>query len=107
MARFFITVPLLAALAAGPAVGGTTAFVGARVIPVDGPEIPVGTLLVEDGRIEAVGPSAEITLPGDAAVVDLSGRTIMPGLVDTHSHLGGFRAADDSGPIQPGTRIPS
>lgn len=83
----------------------TTAFVGAHLIPVDGPEIPNGTIVVEDGLITVVGPAAEISLPASAEVIDCSGRVIMPGLVDTHSHLGGFRAADNSGPIQPGVRI--
>ncbi|MCB1182805.1 amidohydrolase family protein [bacterium] len=96
---------LTAVLTARPATAAPTAFVGARLIPVDGPEIPAGVLVVEDGRIRAIGSVDDIGVPGNATLVDVSGRVIMPGLVDTHSHIGGFRAADDSGPIQPGVRI--
>jgi imidazolonepropionase-like amidohydrolase len=85
--------------------GEPVAFVGAHLIPIEGPEIPNGTLVVEDGRIVSVGPTAETTLPGTIEVVDCAGKVILPGLVDTHSHIGGFRAADESGPIQPGVRI--
>lgn len=87
------------------ALAETTAFIGAHLIPVDGPEIENGALIVTDGRITGIGPAAEISLPSHAEVIECSGKVIMPGLVDTHSHLGGFRAADESGPIQPGVRI--
>ncbi len=88
-----------------PAVAETTAFVGAHLIPIDGPEIPSGTLVVEDGVITGIGPQNEIKVPRGATIFDVQGQFIMPGLVDTHSHLGGFQAADQSGPIQPGVRI--
>ena len=80
------------------------AFVGARIIPVDGPTIERGTLLVRAGRIVAVGPIAEVRVPDDAVTVDAAGRTIMPGLVDSHSHIGAVAGADGSGPIQPEVR---
>ncbi|MEN8007051.1 MAG: amidohydrolase family protein [Candidatus Krumholzibacteriota bacterium] len=96
-----VIITLLPALA----LAETTAFVGAHLIPVEGPEMENGALVVEDGRIVAVGPAGEISIPAEASVIDCAGKVIMPGLVDTHSHLGGFRAADDSGPIQPGVRI--
>ena len=88
-----------------PAVAETTAFVGAHLIPIDGPEIPIGILIVEDGIITSIGPENQTKVPDDATIFDVQGQTIMPGLVDTHSHIGGFRAADKSGPIQPGVRI--
>jgi imidazolonepropionase-like amidohydrolase len=44
-------------------------------------------------------------VPPDARRVDVAGKTIIPGLVDTHSHVGGIGGADDSGPIQPDVRI--
>jgi len=81
------------------------AFTGALVIPVDGPEIPNGIVLVDDGKIVAVGSAAAVRLSADVELIDMSGKVIMPGLVDTHSHIGGFRAADSSAPIQPGVRI--
>ena len=104
MRLLFLTV-LAALLAAGSAAATETAFVGARIIPVEGPEIPDGVLVVAEGRIVAVGPAAAVDVPDGALLVDVAGRVIMPGLVDTHSHIGGFRAADESGPIQPGVRI--
>jgi imidazolonepropionase-like amidohydrolase len=99
---------LAAALALSPgsrASAATTAFVHARLIPVDGPEVADGLLVVTDGRIAYAGEAGGFAVPADATIVDASGRWIMPGLVDTHSHVGGFAAADDSGPIQPGVRV--
>jgi imidazolonepropionase-like amidohydrolase len=72
---------------------------------VVGDPIPDGVLLVEDGTILAVGPRDAVPIPADAERRDLAGAVIMPGLVDTHSHLGGGWAADRSGPIQPGVRL--
>jgi imidazolonepropionase-like amidohydrolase len=81
------------------------AFVGAHLIPVEGPEIPDGVLVVRDGRIAAVGGRDEVELPPDAEVVDLAGKTVMPGLVCTHSHVGEPWGADRSHPIQPEARV--
>jgi imidazolonepropionase-like amidohydrolase len=84
------------------------AFVGARLIPVDGEEIDSGTLVVADGKIAAIGPVGAVEIPKDAERVDLTGKVIMPGLICTHSHIGGsgtLGGADASGPIQPGVRI--
>jgi imidazolonepropionase-like amidohydrolase len=83
---------------------GVHAFTGARMLPVSGPPIDDGVLLVRDGRIEAVGPRAQVAVPQGATTHDVSGKTIIPGLVDTHSHVGGGWAADGSAPIQPDTR---
>lgn len=80
------------------------AFVGAKIIPIVGPEIPRGTLLVDRGKIVAVGSVDAVTIPAGAERIDVSGKTVMPGLVDTHSHIGGIGAADSSSPIQPDAR---
>ena len=81
----------------------------ARIIRVDADEIPNGTLLVEKGKIVAVGPAAEVTIPTGANKIDVAGRVIMPGLVDTHiwcaAALGARARRCGSGPIQPGVRI--
>lgn len=82
-----------------------TAFVGARIHTVAGPAIEDGTLVIEGTKIVAVGPSSEVSPPEGATVVDASGRTIVPGLICTHSHLGGTAGADGSGPIQPDVRV--
>jgi imidazolonepropionase-like amidohydrolase len=81
------------------------AFVGARIITISGPEIEKGALLIEEGKIVAVGSLAEVKIPADAERIDVAGRVIMPGLICTHSHVGGIGGADGSGPIQPGVRI--
>ena len=64
------------------------ALVGARVVPVDVDPIPQGVVLLRDGRLEAVGAVGEVSVPGDAEVVDASGCWVLPGLVDAHVHLG-------------------
>jgi imidazolonepropionase-like amidohydrolase len=80
------------------------AFVGARVIPISGPEIPKGVVIVQKGKIVVVGAEGSVTIPSGAIRHDASGKVIMPGLVDTHSHLGGVEGADSSAPIQPDAR---
>jgi imidazolonepropionase-like amidohydrolase len=77
------------------------AFVGARLIPIAGPEIERGVLVVEEGRIAAVGAEGNVTIPAGAEVLDYSGKVLMPGLICTHSHVGAPWGADESGPIQP------
>jgi imidazolonepropionase-like amidohydrolase len=52
-----------------------------------------------------VGPADAVKVPEGATQVDVKGRVIMPGLICTHSHIGGVGGADSSGPIQPGVRI--
>jgi imidazolonepropionase-like amidohydrolase len=75
---------------------------GATLFPIDGPPIENGTLLVEGGKIRALG--ANVRVPSGAEIRDLRGRVILPGLVDTHSHIGQVAGADASGPIQPEVR---
>jgi imidazolonepropionase-like amidohydrolase len=84
---------------------GTVAFTGARLIPISGPEIPNGTLVIENGKIVAAGPAASTPVPGGARRVDVSGKVIMPGLVDSHSHIAHPEGADSSAPIQPDVRV--
>lgn len=81
------------------------AFTGAHIIPIVGSEIDKGTLIVQGGKIIAVGASDAVKIPDGAQTIDAAGKIIMPGLVDTHSHIGGIGGADGSGPIQPDVRI--
>ena len=77
-----LTTLLAAALLAPPGgAEGARAFVNAHLIPVSGPEIPTGALVVEDGVITAVGASADVSIPIGAEVRDLEGKTLMPGLI--------------------------
>lgn len=71
---------------------GRIAFINARIITMEGDEvIEDGTIIVENNRIEAIGKTSELKMPSDAKVYDLTGKTIMPGIVDAHAHIGGFR----------------
>ena len=69
-----------------------TVFEGARVIVGDGSTpIENATIVVESGRITAVGAASEVQAPAGAARVDLAGKTVMPALVNAHMHLGTTR----------------
>lgn len=80
------------------------AFTGGSILPISGPPIPDGVLVIEGGKIVAVGPASTTAIPAGAVRHDVTGRILMPGLVDTHSHLGEVAGADASGPIQPDVR---
>ena len=67
-----------------------TAFTGALIYPVTGAPIQNGVLIVQNGKILSVG-GADSKIPADAIVTDVKGKVIMPGVVDTHSHLGRSR----------------
>ncbi len=81
------------------------AFVGARVLPIAGAPIDDGIVVVQFGRIRAVGARGSVEVPAGAKVVEVKGKVLMPGLVDTHSHVGGGWGADSSAPIQPDVRM--
>jgi imidazolonepropionase-like amidohydrolase len=83
----FLALALPAAPAAEPA-ERVLVLRGARIIPVEGPVIPEGTLVVRDGKIAALGPAGQLQPPEGAEVRDLRGTTMIPGLIDTHSHIG-------------------
>ncbi len=66
---------------------GTLVLSGARLITMRGDEIvPRGDIVVRDNRIAAVGPTGSVAVPDGADVRDMSGKTILPGLVDIHAH---------------------
>ncbi|MGV3508239.1 MAG: amidohydrolase family protein [Sphingobacteriaceae bacterium] len=67
---------------------GKIAFTNARIITMKGDEvIENGTLVVEQNRIVEVGSSKNVKIPNDARTIDLSGQTIIPGIIDVHAHI--------------------
>lgn len=82
----------LAAGARAQDAGGTgpvRAFFAARILRCDGPPVDRGVLLVQDGRIAAVGTAAEVAVPAGATRIDLGDRWLCPGFVDLHHHVSG------------------
>ena len=66
----------------------TVVLTGARVIDGTGrAPLEQATLLIRNGRIQSVGAPAEVQIPDGASRVDISGKTIMPGLINAHAHL--------------------
>jgi imidazolonepropionase-like amidohydrolase len=97
-----------------PAPGGESiAIMGGRVVPVEGEPIEGGTVLITDGTIAAVaGP--DFTPPADATRVDATGKWVLPGLIDAHTHLGareegegwaGHDTNELTGPVQAHVRV--
>ena len=67
---------------------GVTVFEGARlIVGDDSAPIENATFLVRDGRIMQTGMSGEVEVPEGATRVSLAGKTVMPGIIDTHTHL--------------------
>lgn len=67
---------------------GFIALKNARVITMHGNDIiENGTIVIKNGRLLNVGKNAEISIPKDATVFDMHGKTIIPGLIDMHSHM--------------------
>jgi len=83
----------------------TIAFVGAHLYPVAGPEIQNGVLVIRDGVILHIGPLDSVPIPASASVRDATGKVIVPGLVDTHSHVGGAWLGDGTDPFHPSVRV--
>jgi imidazolonepropionase-like amidohydrolase len=122
-----LSLSLLLAPAADPPAAGAVAFRGARIHTAAGRPIDDGVLVIDRGKILAVGPAATVSIPQGAKVIDAAGQTIIPGLVDTHSHVGiypkpavpahadgnegsgavqsGLRALDAVWPDDPGVRM--
>ena len=67
---------------------GVTVFEGARLITGDGDTIENSAFIVENNRFTAVGRRADVPVPPGAARVDLTGKTVMPTMVDLHGHFG-------------------
>ena len=67
---------------------GVVAFTGARVIDGTGAApIENATIVVTNGRITAIGPAASVMPPAGATTVNVAGKTIIPGLINSHTHI--------------------
>src|SRR5262245_64403068 len=82
-----VTLGFFAGFALPASAQSVTAFEGARLIIGDGRVIDNATIVVEGAKIAQVGRSADVKVPAGAKRVDLAGKTVMPMIVDTHTHL--------------------
>ncbi len=104
--RPFTLALALAALYVAPPVAAQDephVFRGATVLPIVGPPIESGVLVVQGGKVTDVG-GPDTRAPRGAVEHDLSGKVLMPGLVDTHSHVGSVSGGDRSSPLHPEVR---
>lgn len=62
------------------------AIIHGKVVPITGPDIDNGTVLISDGKIVAVG--TDITIPDNTTIIDARGQWVLPGLVEAHGHIG-------------------
>ena len=85
LAILFGVVP---AIVPSTTIAQSTAFVGGTVVNPEGaPVVEDATVVVEEGRIAAVGPQAEVDVPASATVIDAAGKYLIPGLTDGHVHF--------------------
>ena len=93
--------------------GNSIAITGGHVVPVEGEPIDGGTVLIADGKIAAI-TAPGIAPPPGAEVIDATGKWVLPGLVDAHTHLGareegeGWAGTDTNeltGPVQAHVRV--
>jgi imidazolonepropionase-like amidohydrolase len=73
--------------------GVRTAITGGRIVPIEGEPIDGGTILLEDGKIAAIGgPGFQV--PPDTEVIDASCKWVLPGFIDAHAHVGVHEEAE-------------
>jgi imidazolonepropionase-like amidohydrolase len=81
------------------------AFKGATVYPIEGDVIENGVVVFQNGKVQAVGSENSVPVPADAVIIDVKGKALLPGFVDTHSHIGGGDGGDASSALNPDVRI--
>jgi imidazolonepropionase-like amidohydrolase len=93
--------------------GNSVAITGGYVVPIEGPPIAGGTVLVADGKITAVG-GPDLRPPPGVPSVDATGKWVLPGFIDAHTHLGareegegwaGHDTNELTGPVQAHVRV--
>ncbi|MBP1654596.1 MAG: amidohydrolase, partial [Bacteroidetes bacterium] len=75
------------------------------IYPIEGMPISEGMILFQHGKIVDLGTEGSFAIPSDALTFDVQGKVILPGFVDTHSHVGGGSGGDRSSPLHPDVRI--
>ncbi len=98
IAFLMAVLPVVLGAAADAAPPAKLALTGGRIIPVVGADLASGTLLIENGRITAIG--AEVEIPFDALEVDCSGKVLFPGMIDPHNSQG-LDVANERLPVTP------
>src|SRR5690349_310805 len=93
--RWFALVALVVLATAGLA-SAQTLFEGARLITGDGNVIENSAFIVTGNQISKVGRKGEVSLPSAGTRVDLTGKTVMPALIDAHVHMGYRKGLDFS-----------
>ncbi|MGE3618429.1 MAG: amidohydrolase, partial [Gemmatimonadales bacterium] len=105
MIRPMLAVAVLAAASADlPAQERAVVLRGGTVLPVSGPAIPNGVVVMQGGKIVAVGASPRI--PVGAEIVDVRGKFVMPGIIDAMSNIGIAASDQDEAtePLNPANR---
>src|SRR5262245_2348951 len=102
--RFLLTVALVAMLVSSavlaqnpPRPANQRALVIRGGLLIDGTgaaPVPNSVITIVNGRIQAVGREGSVTIPADATVIDATGKTVIPGLVDSHVHLRNYHIQD-------------
>lgn len=106
MKRFIqIALLLLFCIPMAVAAQQTKVFTGAKIIPIEGEPIEDGVLVIKGDKILDVGNKGDVDIPSNAREFDVSGKVIMPGLVDSHSHIGDGDGGDRSSALHPDARI--
>ncbi len=112
MRLFLLAIAFISlSIPAGAQPAEAIAFRGARLLTAAGPGIPDGVLVVRNGKILAVGAAGMVEIPAGARIIDVKGKTITPGLIDAHSHIGlgasGGETEDNEGsdPATPQLRV--
>jgi imidazolonepropionase-like amidohydrolase len=83
-----IVIPVALATSQSRDAAPTAIYEGARLLIGDGAVIQSGAFVVQNGRIAAAGPRGQVAAPSGAAHVDLTGKTVMPAMINAHVHIG-------------------
>jgi len=81
------------------------AYSGGKIYTATGPIIETGIMVIHNGKISAIGATGDVHIPKDAKIIDMRGKVILPGLVDTHSHIGIDWGFDSDSPTHPDIRM--